>query len=177
MVRLEARRAECKERTGNGNGFGLTLGQAAPLLAGWPTPRVSDLKGADSSRSENRSGARHSGDGLATVVLTAGWAPPAARDFKSANAKTYAERGGGAKGEQLSNQAKHLPDYDGPARLTSTGEMLIGSAAGMDGGGQLNPRHAGWLMGYPQEWCEIAKTITLPRHGRASREKVGKPGA
>lgn len=29
--RLEKRRAECKERTGNGNGFGLTLGQAVPL--------------------------------------------------------------------------------------------------------------------------------------------------
>ena len=32
LERLRARRQECKERTGNGNGFGLTLGQAAPLL-------------------------------------------------------------------------------------------------------------------------------------------------
>jgi hypothetical protein len=32
LERLEQRRAECKERTGNGNGFGLTLDQAAPLL-------------------------------------------------------------------------------------------------------------------------------------------------
>lgn len=31
LNRLEERRAECKARTGNGNGFGLTLGQAAPL--------------------------------------------------------------------------------------------------------------------------------------------------
>jgi hypothetical protein len=39
MERMEQRRAECKERTGNGNGFGLTLGQAVMLwLAGWPTP-------------------------------------------------------------------------------------------------------------------------------------------
>lgn len=38
LERLEARRKECKERTGNGNGFGLTLGQAVPLLVGWPTP-------------------------------------------------------------------------------------------------------------------------------------------
>ena len=29
--RMRARRAECKERTGNGNGFGLTLGQKAAL--------------------------------------------------------------------------------------------------------------------------------------------------
>ncbi len=31
LERLKERREECKERTGNGNGFGLTLGQAAPL--------------------------------------------------------------------------------------------------------------------------------------------------
>jgi len=31
LARLQQRRAECKERTGNGNGFGLTLGQAVPL--------------------------------------------------------------------------------------------------------------------------------------------------
>jgi hypothetical protein len=32
-LRLMERRAECKERTGNGNGFGLTLGQFATLEA------------------------------------------------------------------------------------------------------------------------------------------------
>jgi hypothetical protein len=32
LERLEARREECRERTGNGNGFGLTLDQAAPYL-------------------------------------------------------------------------------------------------------------------------------------------------
>lgn len=31
IERMEARRKECAVRTGNGNGFGLTLGQAAPL--------------------------------------------------------------------------------------------------------------------------------------------------
>lgn len=31
MERMEARRLECKRRTGNGNGFGLTLGQATVL--------------------------------------------------------------------------------------------------------------------------------------------------
>lgn len=31
LERLEQRRQECKERTGNGNGFGLTIGQAVPL--------------------------------------------------------------------------------------------------------------------------------------------------
>lgn len=44
LERLDARRAECKARTGNGNGFGLTLDQAAPLyLSGWPTPVANDV--------------------------------------------------------------------------------------------------------------------------------------
>jgi hypothetical protein len=46
MARLEERRRECKERTGNGNGFGLTIGQATGLwLSGWPTPTTQDANG------------------------------------------------------------------------------------------------------------------------------------
>lgn len=43
--RMLQRRQECKERTGNGNGFGLTLGQwlAVKML---PTPTASDWKGS-----------------------------------------------------------------------------------------------------------------------------------
>ena len=41
--RLKARRAECKERTSNGNGFGLTLGQFVCLeSAMWPTARANE---------------------------------------------------------------------------------------------------------------------------------------
>lgn len=47
LDRLRARRVECKERTGNGNGFGLTLGQAVPLLFPYPTPQSFDSKAAD----------------------------------------------------------------------------------------------------------------------------------
>lgn len=81
LERMEQRRKECKERTGNGNGFGLTLGQATPL---W----------------------------MATE----------------------------------------------PARLTATGELLIGSDAAMESGGQLNPAHSRWLMGYPPAWDACAVT-------------------
>lgn len=43
IQRLMERRRECKERTGNGNGFGLTLGQMVPMcISLWSTIRASD---------------------------------------------------------------------------------------------------------------------------------------
>ena len=41
VFRMMERRQECRDRTGNGNGFGLTLGQLVQL-AGWPTPNTMD---------------------------------------------------------------------------------------------------------------------------------------
>lgn len=45
---------------------------------------------------------------------------------------------------------------DGSARLTASGQLLTGSDAGMESGGQLSPHMSRWLMGYPPEWCMLS---------------------
>ena len=56
------------------------------------------------------------------LELLKAWPTPAARDFRTANLKTFQERGGGKKGEQLNNAAVHLlSGWPTPQTSDSTG--------------------------------------------------------
>src|SRR5215475_6980466 len=74
----QQRRAELKAQHINGNGFGMTLGQASQLTS-WPTPTLHDAeRGGQAKRAMGKT--RH-GSNLQDFALTA-WMSPAASDGK-----------------------------------------------------------------------------------------------
>lgn len=123
----------------------LTLNHGA-ALASWPTPRAADgLKGAHLEAQTNMKGT----DLPTTASWTmAGWQTPCVDGFR---------KRGGNRSDELGNQ-ELVKNVDQPARLTVTGELLTGSSAGMASGGQLNPAHSRWLMGYPAAWDSCGAT-------------------
>jgi hypothetical protein len=60
----------------------------------------------------------------------------------------------------------------GPVRLTASGEMLTGSDAGMESGGQLAPAHSLWLQlgPYATAWecCGARVTLSTSRKPKRS---------
>jgi hypothetical protein len=157
--RLLARRAATKERTGNGNGFGLTLGQMVPLVFGYPTCEASDATGGRVSKEiggMRPSGAKRAVT-LGTVVSLFGWATTAARDAKGANKLPHsARRGVGKTEDQLPNQAVHLVPCEPGTDSESS------SAGTASPGASLNPWFSAWLMGYPPEWMGCLPGLATP---------------
>ena len=87
------------------NSGGISIATAA-ALASWTTPKAEDSECAGAHRGKP--------DTLHSQANLAAWATPAERDYRTANLKSFAERGGGKKGEQLQNQVKLLAGWPSP---------------------------------------------------------------
>lgn len=136
---------------------GLNL-QTAVELSGWPTPR--SVESGHSTGNPARAFNRKSR--LEDMVFLAGWATPSARDWKDTPGMATERPDGRNRTDQLPRQAATAE----PCRWTASGEMLTGSCAGMESGGQLNPALARWLMGLPPEWDDCAVMVTPSSHRR-----------
>lgn len=154
----------------------------AARLASWATPVARDYKHAALTNAERGRGMK--GDPLNTqVVHYAAWPTPMKRDGDSNEDLIVWETRQARKRAQGINLHKPLgivammtdPTFipDGPARLTTDGRILTGSSAGMASGGQLNPAHARWLMGYPTAWDDCGAMVT--RLSRKSRRRSSEP--
>lgn len=176
----QERREALKQKHGNGNGFGLNLGQAV-TLAPWPTTTRQDAASSGSAAYSTASG-RHSGttltdaarmaswptckstdgdkgggwskngqDLVTTALLASPWATPQARDHKGAN----------NPGNELTHNARPLNEQVRLAawarKALTLGETSNGSPAATAKPGQLNPAFSlCFLMGYPVAWLLAA---------------------
>jgi hypothetical protein len=157
--------------------------------SGWPSPQSRDGAHNRSGQISRTGGRRRNLDDYAEL---SGWATPAHRDYRHPNLKTYAERGGGAKGEQLPNQVHHALAGWATPRSTDAEKNIrspkgveneiarkgpqndLGLVSGLLPSGSnaltgkravLNPAFSLWLMGFPPGWGSCA-----PPETRSSRK-------
>ena len=126
-------------------------------MSGWPTPLAADSRGrAGAAKSKNSE--------LPNAVCLAGWPTPCANKTSKNSKDPQILKENGR--QSCLEDAAWITQASQPARLTASGEMLIGSFAEMESGGQLSPHMSRWLMGLPPVWCECAMRVQLRKKKR-----------
>jgi hypothetical protein len=131
---------------------GSSLTQLA-TLAGWPTTTVSDSVRMPSQEFTTPNIT------LNHAAVFAGWPTSSCNNDLTGNSDS-AMNMTRADGTKIQQRLQDFATICSPARLTASCEMLIGSSAGMESGGQLDPAHSRWLMALPPEWDDCAPTET-----------------
>lgn len=160
-------------------------------IAGWAAPVVPNggrrpEVGAMSMTGQTPDGKKRQVDLDYQARMITGLAGPTNRDYRYPNAKSYSERGGGKKGEQLPNQVAQLVGW--PTARAEDGESCGNHPEAMDSLtgvtrvlgmttnssdqtpkgsiGALNPAFACWLQGYPVEWLSCVDWATASSRRR-----------
>jgi len=166
-------------RNGNNEAGNNDSSRKTVELAGWPTPAMMDGNRAGKATTFEgylQHKEKHAARGvnaqfhLNAAADCSGWPTPTTRDHKDTGdlSGSMFRRDGQLRDDTVPRVATMC----GPARLTATGEMLTGSSAEMESGGQLNPAHSRWLMGYPPAWDDCG-VMAMPSSRKSRQPSSG----